>query len=142
MTLMSRPNSLTGIPDTQKLAEYVDFLTVFGLGFAAVTYVGGVAVATAGPLYPFTPCIAGLLVCPPDDTALSTIGPRIGRRGRLALAAIPPLPLLGIVPTCRVRRRRDNWSNDPCDSRIRRRARPAQILAVGTPPTGRIENDH
>lgn len=79
------------------LTEFLGILTTLVLGFSSITYLADIHIVAAGPLYMFTPAIAGLLVCLHNGLSLLSVGLRIGRRRWLALAAISPLPILGAV---------------------------------------------
>lgn len=94
---MTRPTQSTETIDTRNLAEFIGVLAALVLGFTAVTHVAGIDIVAVGPLYMFTPGIAGLVVCLHRGIALSDVGLRIGRRRWLALAAVLPLPILGSI---------------------------------------------
>lgn len=83
--------------DTQHFAEFIVVLTALTLGFTVITRTSGVDIVAFGPLYMFTPGIAGLTVCLKNGIALSSVGLRIGRRRWLALAPVLPLPVLGAI---------------------------------------------
>ncbi|MFC4437597.1 MULTISPECIES: CPBP family intramembrane glutamic endopeptidase [Natrialbaceae] len=94
---MNRPLSTPEGIDTRNLAEFLVILTALALGFTAITRVTGINIVAVGPLYMFTPGIAGLTVCLHNGIALSDVGLRIGRKRWLALAAILPLPVLSVI---------------------------------------------
>ncbi|WP_276256517.1 CPBP family intramembrane glutamic endopeptidase [Halomontanus rarus] len=83
--------------NTRNVMEFLVILTILVLGFVAITQATGIEIVTVGPLYMFTPAIAGLLVCLHNRIALQDVGLRIGRRRWLALAAVLPLPVLGTI---------------------------------------------
>ncbi|USZ70431.1 CPBP family intramembrane glutamic endopeptidase [Natronosalvus halobius] len=94
---MSRTTSTPETIDTRNLAEFLCILTVLTLGFTGVTHVTDIDLVAVGPLYMFTPGIAGLIVCLHNGIALSDVGLVIGRKRWLALAAILPLPILSAI---------------------------------------------
>ncbi|MFP9193936.1 CPBP family intramembrane glutamic endopeptidase [Natrialbaceae archaeon A-CW1-1] len=94
---MSRTTSTPETIDTRNLAEFLGILTVLTLGFSVVTHVTDIDLVAVGPLYMFTPGIAGVIVCLHHDIALSDVGLRTGRRRWLALAAFLPLPVLSAI---------------------------------------------
>lgn len=94
---MSRTISTPETIDTRNLTEFLGILAALTLGFAAVTHVTGADLVAVGPLYMFTPGIAGLIVCLHNGIALPDVGLRIGRKRWLALAAILPLPILSAI---------------------------------------------
>lgn len=91
---MTRTIQSTETFDTHNLAEFIGILTTLALGFTAVTRITGVNIVAVGPLYMFTPGIAGLIVCLHNGIALSDVGLRIERRRWLALAAVLPIPII------------------------------------------------
>jgi uncharacterized protein len=94
---MSRTTSTPETIDTHNLTEFLGILTALSLGFTAVTHVTDIDLVAVGPLYMFTPGIAGLIVCLHNGIALSDVGLRMGRKRWLALAAVLPLPILSAI---------------------------------------------
>lgn len=94
---MGRTTSAPETINTRNLTEFLVILTTLVLGFSSITYLVGVDIVAAGPLYMFTPAIAGLIVCLHNGLSLSSVGLRIGRRRWLVLAAVLPLPILGAI---------------------------------------------
>lgn len=79
---------------TRNLAEFILVLAALVLGFTGLTHATGVDIVALGPLYMFTPGIAGLIVCLHSGIALSDVGLRIGHRRWLALTAVLPIPII------------------------------------------------
>ncbi len=94
---MVRTTSATETINTRNLAEFLGILTTLVLGFSSITYLAGIDIVAVGPLYMFTPAIAGLIVCLHNGLSLSRVGLRIGRQRWLVLAAILPLPVVGAI---------------------------------------------
>lgn len=94
---MSRTASTPETIDKRNLTEFLGILTALTLGFTAVTHVTDIDLVAVGPLYMFTPGVAGLIMCLHNGIALSDVGLRIGRKRWLALAAILPLPILSAI---------------------------------------------
>lgn len=83
--------------NSRTLTEFLAILAGLVLGFSGITYLADIRIVAAGPLYMFTPAIAGLFVCLHNGLSFSTVGLRIGRRRWFALAAVLPLLLLGAI---------------------------------------------
>lgn len=94
---MPREPSSTDAINTRNVTEFLVILATLVLGFVAITQATDVLIVTVGPLYMFTPAIAGLLVCLYNRITLQDVGLRIGRRRWFALAAVLPLPVLGTI---------------------------------------------
>lgn len=94
---MPREPSSTDAVNARNVTEFLVILAMLVLGFVAITQATGIDIVTVGPLYMFTPAIAGLLVCLHNRIVLQDVGLRIGRRRWLALAAVLPLPVLGTI---------------------------------------------
>ena len=94
---MNRTTTVQGTIDGRSLAIFLVVLSGLVAGFVAVTHLVGVDLVAVGPLYMFTPAIAGLVVCLHRGIPVSTVGLRLGRKRWLAVAAVLPLPVIGAV---------------------------------------------
>lgn len=94
---MGRTTSAPETINTRNLTEFLVILITLVLGFSGITDLAGIDIIATGPLYMFTPAIAGLIVCLHNGLSLSSVGLRIGRRRWLVLAAVLPLPILGTI---------------------------------------------
>ncbi|WP_418282010.1 CPBP family intramembrane glutamic endopeptidase [Halorubrum sp. DTA98] len=94
---MGRATSASEPIDTRNLTEFLVILTTLVLGFSSFTHLADRHIVAAGPLYMFTPAIAGLIVCLHNGLSLTSVGLRIGRQRWLVLAAVLPLPVVGAI---------------------------------------------
>lgn len=91
---MDRQTTDTETIDGHSLAKFLVVLTGLVAGFVAITHLADIDIVAVGPLYMFTPAIAGLVVCLHRGISLSSVGLCVGRKRWLALAAVLPLPVL------------------------------------------------
>lgn len=91
MTRTALPSAV----ETNRLLLFLFVLVAFVAGFSAITWYANIDLLTLGPLYMFTPAVAGLVVCLSNNIALTDVGLRVGRRRWLVIAAIswPPIAL-------------------------------------------------
>lgn len=67
---MPRKLSPTDAVNTRDVTEFLAILATLVLGFVTITQTTGVEIVTVGPLYMFTPAVAGLSVCLHNRIAL------------------------------------------------------------------------
>lgn len=94
---MTENNSASTEVDAHRLSQFLVALIVLVSGFTLVTWVADLSIVALGPLYMFTPGIAGLAVCLFNGVSLSAVGLRIGRWRWIALSTVLSLPIIGLV---------------------------------------------
>lgn len=83
--------------DRDRLSLFLITLVGLSGGFAVFTWIAGLDIVTLGPLYMFTPGVAGLAVCLYAGIELSDVGLRVGRLRWLAVSTVLSLPLVGAI---------------------------------------------
>jgi len=80
-----------------RLLTFLGTLVVSWLGFELLSFVLNVRMVQLAPAYMFTPLLAGGVTILRSDVGVRDVGLRMGRGRWLALAAVTPLVLAGLV---------------------------------------------